>query len=157
MIQGQLDPIQLMRKIAELEDKINALRTITTGGVWQDWTPEMSGSGGTAGTYVEDLTYARYSIIGNICNIIVRKRITNVGSWSGDVRISLPVARGGVIGGVIGNGYIAANTSSVTSPKGIITFVSGITATFYKTFLSNLQWSDIAVNDWVLINASYEI
>jgi len=34
-MQGQLDPIQLMRKIAELEDKINALRTIEIGGdVW---------------------------------------------------------------------------------------------------------------------------
>ena len=28
---GQLDPIQLMRKIAELEDKINAMRTIEVG------------------------------------------------------------------------------------------------------------------------------
>ena len=31
---GQLDPIALMRKIGELESKIEALRTIQTGGQW---------------------------------------------------------------------------------------------------------------------------
>lgn len=147
--------IVLLRRIEELEKLV--YRQPEIGGVWKNWTPVMSGSGGSIGTYAEDLAYARFCIIGKTCNIMVRKRITNVGSWSGDVLMSLSVARGGSIGGVIGNGYIGANAASVNSPKAIISFLSGSTAVFYKTFLSNLQWSDIAVNDFVVINASYEI
>ena len=65
---GQLDPIQLMRKIAELEDKINALRTIEIGGVWQNWTPTLTGwSADPAGAIY------RYCLVGKLCTLMIRQ------------------------------------------------------------------------------------
>ena len=91
MTQGQLDPIQLMRKIDELENKINAMRTIEVGGVWQDWTPTLSASGSMSVTSVV-ITRARYAIIGKVVKFMVRADFTTGGTASNSLYFTLPVS-----------------------------------------------------------------
>ena len=57
------------------------------------WTPEMSGSGGSAGSFAVASVEGCYQRIGNICIATAGLiNITNKGSWTGDVRVSLPFA-----------------------------------------------------------------
>ena len=59
--------IALMREIARLEEKINALRTIEIGGVWQNWTPTSTGwSSNPTGYY-------RYCLVGKLCTLMIRQ------------------------------------------------------------------------------------
>ena len=124
---------------------------------WAAFTCTLTGSTGSAGTYAEDLAYARYTIIGNLCHMVVRKRVTNLGSWTGDVRLSYPVNRAGSHGGVLGSGSVFANGAAITAPKANIAILSGAYCQFYKTILGYLQWADLAINDYILINVTYEV
>ena len=117
----------------------------------------LSGSTGSAGTYAEDLAYARYTVVGGLCHVVVRKRITNLGSWTGDVRLTYPVAKPTGIGGVFGGGYVYASAAAITAPKGIAAALSGSYCQFYKTILNYVQWADLAANDHVFLNLSYEV
>ena len=87
-MQGQLDPIQLMRKIAELEDKINAMRTIEIGGVWQNWTPVPTAEAGTLTTVSASGKYAK---IGKVVAVQLVITITTNGTGSGAIRSNLPI------------------------------------------------------------------
>ena len=86
---GQLDPIQLMRKIAELEDKINAMRTIEVGGVWKNWTPTVTGSGSmTISNLVVEV--ARYCLIGKSMGLELSIKFDTGGTASYQVNVSFP-------------------------------------------------------------------
>lgn len=124
---------------------------------WFNFLPVMTGSTGTIGTYAESSTYAIFNIDNRLCTMQVRKQITNLGSWSGDVRISYPATTLGGIAPRIGSGGIYANAAAVSSPKAIVAISNGSFATFYKTTFSVLQWSDLATNDWVLLSVSLEV
>jgi len=89
---GQLDPIQLMRKIAELEDKINALRTIEVGGVWADWTPSYSAGGAMTFTSVTT-DEARYCVVGNLLHYKIRANGTTGGTASTVIQFTVPINR----------------------------------------------------------------
>ena len=148
------------RIISEMRHEIDKLKAIEMPRVqagWLNFTCTLSGSTGSIGTFAEDLAYARYTIVGNLCHMVVRKRITNVGSWTGDVRITYPVARPAGLGGVLGNGAVYANAAAVASPKGLAAVLAGSYIQFYKTILGYLQWADLAVNDYVLIDTTYEV
>ena len=88
---GQLDPIQLMRKIAELEDKINAMRTIEVGGMWTAWTPTTTPNGSMTYTSTT-LNVARYTVAGNICAFRYQITGTVGGTPSNLFTISLPLS-----------------------------------------------------------------
>jgi len=81
--------IALMREIARLEEKINALRTIEIGGVWQDWTSVISPSVGAITSYT--IAYARYTVIGKFLSLKADFTITNNGTGSGVLFCSLPI------------------------------------------------------------------
>ena len=91
---GQLDPIQLMRKIAELEDKINAMRTIEVG--WHPvslTTPLTSTSwdgdsfSTTAKTLI-DLS-AVFGVPAGVKAVLIRARARDSASASGDYWVGL--------------------------------------------------------------------
>ena len=84
---GQLDPIQLMRKIAELESKIDALRTIEIGGMWKDWTLMILSTVGTITSYTAT---SRYTVIGETLFITGIISIINNGTGSGELYCGLP-------------------------------------------------------------------
>jgi hypothetical protein len=123
---------------------------------WFNATCAMSGSGGTVGTYAETNAYSRFAMHGKTVIWQLRKQLTNLGSWSGDVKIDYPVRRSAATSPVFGGGYVYANSAAAASPKAILGKAAGAAANFYKTVLGNLQWSDLAINDWVLIDTVYE-
>ncbi len=123
-------------------------------------TPTMDGSAGTAGAYAEDQNFAAWSVRGRRVLYGARKRITNVGSWSGNVQFNFGAnAITPSVGGTaprFGTGWLYATGANVSSPKGIISISAATTLTFYKTLLANLQWSDMAANDYLEINMTYD-
>jgi hypothetical protein len=123
---------------------------------WFNVTCAMSGAGGTAGTYAETSTYSRFAMQGKTVFWTLRKQLTNLGSWSGNVQITYPVPRSAATSPVFGGGYVYANSAAVASPKAILGKASGASAQFYKTALGNLLWADLAINDWILIDCQYE-
>jgi hypothetical protein len=142
--------------INDLQLEVTAIETDLLSG-WQSFTSTMSGAAGSAGSYAEDLNYAIYCKIGKVCFVQIRKRITNKGSWSGDVLISMPIARA-LPNAQIGLGYIYASGAGVATAKGILQIAAGTNFKFYKTSdASVLQWSDVVNNDWVFINTMYDI
>ena len=108
---GQLDPIQLMRKIAELEDKINAMRTIEVGGVWQDYAVAW-----TAATTNPDigngLLIGKYCIIGKTSHVSIRLQARSTTTFgSGNYFLSIPIAakNNGIGFAYLGVGHIRNN------------------------------------------------
>lgn len=151
---------QTAKIIGRMQGEIDRLKAIELPAVWTGWTDftcTLTGSGGSAGTYAEDLAYDRFTTDGKRAIMTVRKRITNLGSWTGDVRLSYPVNRAGSHGGVLGSGSVFANGAAITAPKANIAILSGAYCQFYKTILGYLQWADLAINDYILINVTYEV
>lgn len=82
--------IPLMREIANLQEQINALRTIEVGGVWQDWTPTVTYAGGTTDPTNLVLS-AYYSVIGKICIFTVTGTLTRGSGDRAYIAITLPI------------------------------------------------------------------
>ena len=82
-----MDDIALMREINRLEGKIDALRTIEVGGVWQDWTPTLSTVSGSITSYTAS---GSYCLIGNGGMMTVKLVITNNGTGAGAIFATLP-------------------------------------------------------------------
>ena len=63
-----MDEIALMREIGKLQEQINALRTIETGGIWTAYTPTLSSiDGGTVPTFAD--VRGGYCAIGNTLQV----------------------------------------------------------------------------------------
>ena len=58
------------------------------------WTPVLTGSGGSAGSYAAVQQEGFYTKIGNTVFATVAISMSNLGSWSGAVRCSLPFTVG---------------------------------------------------------------
>jgi hypothetical protein len=152
---GQLDPIQLMRKIAELEDKINAMRTIEIGGVWQDWTPTWMattnpsiGNGTLSGRYFQivKLVYCQFTMIAG--------STTTFGS--GIWRFSYPVAPNL-------SSAVSYQVGSVRAVDVGSTELIGFTANYgggtsYMSIIINGAWlSSVAPFTWSATNGDFLI
>lgn len=122
---------------------------------WFNYISTMSGSGGSIGTYAEDLTFGIFSVVGRTVFFQQRKRITNKGSWSGDVQMSVPVARASSSSD-IAFGFISSSAGGFGGMKGWAMIQGGSYFRFYKTDGTNLQWSDLAANDSVYANLTYD-
>lgn len=55
------------------------------------WTPTIYGSSGSIGTYAQSYTNGTYTKIGNVVYCYGAIAISNIGSWSGNVLVNLPV------------------------------------------------------------------
>ena len=117
----------------------------------------MSGSGGSAGTYAQTNAVATYRVFGASVIESVRLYITNVGSWSGDVRLAGVVTASSAEspaplgGGIWQIGAAPSGSKGMPYPNAssaIINFVSQVAA-------ANLQWSAVAANDDVYVRGEY--
>jgi hypothetical protein len=127
---------------ATSQDAITAWKNRTA------YTPTVSGSGGSAGSFAATTTVGEYIRIGDFCIAKIRlDTITDKGSWTGDVRFSLPfaaVSNGSVFGGGTietmeqhsFTGQLSAFALNGQSYARIRTFSSAGTPGY-------LQWSDL--------------
>lgn len=54
------------------------------------WTPVLSGTAGSAGGYTATIAAGRYTKIGRVVSITAGIVLSNAGSWTGELRCSLP-------------------------------------------------------------------
>ena len=85
-----MDDIALMREINRLQEQISALRTIETGGVWQNWTPSYTQYGTMTYTSVTTHT-ARYTKVGRLCFFKIDSAGTLGGTAIAQITFSPPV------------------------------------------------------------------
>ncbi len=123
---------------------------------WFDITQvgSVTGSTGTVGTYAQTAFASKARISeGGILHVGLVK-ITNVGSWTGNLQLAIPVAPVGDPGVAVGGGIWA---NAALSPKGIMYPASASNYLFYKTFpTANIQWADVAVNDFIQWRIEYQ-
>ncbi len=60
------------------------------------FTPVLTGSGGSAGSYAASQADGVYTKIGNLVTATVAISLSNLGSWSGNIRCSMPFTVGGL-------------------------------------------------------------
>lgn len=130
---------------------------------WFVYAPTINGPTGTVGTFAVDRAFYQFRVDGRTCHFNNAFRISNKGSWTGNVQVSLPVALGfanpsGYIpfAGVIapastapypGRGYPALGVGGVFTVIG-----------FVKTMATaDVGWADVVNGDEVLIVGSYLI
>lgn len=117
------------------------------------FTPAFSGSGGSVGVYAQDNALGKFRIVGNLCFFFVSVRITNKGSWSGDVIMSYPVTASSALS--VNNSshpvFLTPTGSNIyTSSRGYAMHASTTTLQFITgPGGSYVQWSSVATNDWV--------
>jgi hypothetical protein len=120
----------------------------------------ISGDGGSAGTYAETVNIeGTYSIYGNQCHFVVSKYVTNKGSWSGNVYITLPFSPSAIYSSVLqhppawwGNGALAS------ASKAFLRLINSTSVTFLDAINSSFfTWAELALNDWLILDVSYWI
>ena len=128
---------------------------------WLLATLAPDGDGGSLGAFAQDTTSHRYIIKNRNCLLQTTGRVTNKGSWSGIVRLKVPISTLGNSADVYWQaGWVANNTNpsnasraggKITSTgNGYINYVSNI-------FNANLAWTAVANNDSYWFNGEYEI
>ncbi len=90
-----MNEIQMMREIARLEEKINALRTIETGGIWTAYTPTWLCT--TSNPAIGNGTLAgRYAVVGKVCHVKINLVAGNTTTFgSGEFVFTLPLTASG--------------------------------------------------------------
>lgn len=117
---------------------------VTTPGAWTDWTPTYSASSGTLTSVTTQS--AKYSQVGKTVTLQVECKITNKGTATNNLGISLPVtaARGNQVG--------FGREENLTG-KGLTAWILG-TATLTTRFVDNT--STIADNYQFFVFITYE-
>lgn len=125
--------------VATSQDLLSAWKNRTS------YTPTVSGSGGSAGSFAATRS-GEYVRMGNVCITTIRLfNITNLGSWTGTVRFSLPftavstISVGSCVPWVAHHTYdgqLHANVGNGQSYATIVVSKTGTSAT-------NLQWSSL--------------
>jgi hypothetical protein len=118
-----------------------------------NYTSTVSGSGGSIGTYAETLYASKYRVLGTSVQTLISKLITNKGSWSGSLIVLRPVSVTpftsftSLGGGVWAGGALA--------PKAYLNEADSGSYYFSKTMVTaNIQWSDLATSDVIVINTT---
>lgn len=125
------------------------------------YTPSAYGETGSAGTYAQDNVAGNFSIQGNLCSYHLYLRITNKGSWTGRFTVGLPF-NGGSSNVRPQSGYeVATGSNPATQSRGVPVYYSAATtAGIYfpnGAGTSQLDWANVAVNDWVAADGSYPL
>ena len=121
---------------------------------WFSWTPTLIGTSGSAGTYAQDNAYGKFKIAGSACTVQASLRMTNVGSWSGYIRLTLPVNTTAHSNAYQIEGRIVAYNSLATKAfaKGINGNKVAFTAQLFHT-----DYSTWTANDCFFIQGTYQI
>ncbi len=124
---------------------------------WFTFTPYLSGTGGSAGTFAQTVSFAKFSIKGMACTVELDVLITNVGSWSADFLFTLPIAPTRTtnwynlfVQAKSGIPFLAAKATFGGYSGSLI---AGFTAFKATTF----GWAAVAVNDSVFGVFTYDI
>lgn len=124
--------------------------------IWFNYTATLSGSSGSAGTYAEDGAVATFMMTGKSVTIHLTKRITNKGSWSGDVILTRPFNMPtswywSTAGAVLAQSQVAPKawlgTSYSVSHFGFLAQMG----------TGWLQWANVQQYDFVMINGTFFI
>jgi hypothetical protein len=125
------------------------------------YTPTLSGSSGSIGTFTANPYIGQYKISNNKVHLLNQIKCTNVGSWSGDVRVRLPINPN--TNGPDQNplaGYVAANGANpATASRGFASYINGLGLYYFLTGVdtAGLAWGTFVVNDHIRINGHYYI
>lgn len=128
---------------------------------WFSYIPTIYGTGGSAGTFAA--TYlGRVCLRDRVCFINNHCVINNKGSWSSEVRITLPLAigAGGSQDNMLTGYWCASGANMATGSRGIAT-MGAAGATYFNigtgVAASALDWSGAAVGDRLRLAGSYEV
>lgn len=124
---------------------------------WFTYSPSWSGTSGSAGTFAATNTGAKFKIDGSACTFFINNLITNKGSWSGEVLVTLPVANASAAQ-VSFAGWIAANgTNPATASKGYPGNHSNNDKLAFNVAVdtNTLNWSVVANNDRAVASGTY--
>jgi hypothetical protein len=108
------------------------------------WTPVISGSGGSAGTFAQSgANGGGYIKIGNIyiCGFFINT-ITDKGSWTGSVRITLPVVPGGTFEQPVRIGHHSFNGIPIVSWSGVSNRIR-MSQSVSGSAVVDLNWSQL--------------
>ena len=136
----------------------NTVPSVATA--WTAFTPTITGSGGSVGAYAQDLVLARYTTIGKLVYFTIHVRITNKGSWSGNVQLAYPVTASTNLSdkAQIPVFLTAQSSNPVTATRGMGVSSSTTLINFKDSInTSVVQWAAVAVNDTIYGQGFYEI
>lgn len=163
---------------------IGRFNAILSAGAWYTWSipatsvvinspknisrnsliaPQFSGSGGSAGAFAYTVKQANYTIRESKVSVQYSLRITNLWSWTGDLRISLPFTAKSLMTdySMLNGAVFAPSTNIYTASKWVPILTSWNLTSIYFWWSSAetayLAWSWLAVNDTIYINTEYEI
>ena len=126
---------------------------------WMLATLAPEGDGGSLGTFTQDTTFHKYKIRYNNCLLQTTGRVTNKGSWTGTVRMKIPISASKDTGDVYWqSGWSPNNGNPITSSRAGAKASNSV----YATWVSNiynaaLNWSAVVNNDTYWFNGEYEI
>ncbi len=121
---------------------------------WFSYVPTIVGASGSAGTYAQDNAYGKFKIAGKACAVQASLRMTNVGSWSGYTRLTLPVDTTAHSSAYQIEGRIVAYNSLATKA-----FARGIfgNQVAFTALLFNTDYNTWTANDCFLVAGTYQI
>jgi len=126
---------------------------------WLTATLAPYGTSGSLGAFAQDSNGYKYKLKNDICSFQINGRVTNKGSWSGDVRITIPISAKTILQDFYySSGWVANNTNPLTTSRGGIKLGD----LSYMVVISNiynavLQWSAVANSDSYWVGGEYEI
>lgn len=148
--------IALMREIARLEEKINALRTIEIGGVWTTYTPTWTAAT-TNPTIGNGTLTGRYVVIGKVCHAMVYVLAgTTTNAGSGAYSFTYPIAP--AYDYLVGGAWMERNTGGNLYSGGIYGFSSTFALVYSgASYVTNATPFGFANQDFLRIFLTYEI
>jgi hypothetical protein len=123
-----------------------------------NYTVSITGGGGSAGTYAELIILeGKFSISGGRVSFQCSKQVTNKGSWTGNVTISMPVTPSSIYSGVFqGPPCWWANAGAASAPKAVLRLANGASLIFLDLINSSFfDWTELAVNDFLILDLEY--
>ena len=125
---------------------------------WFSYTPIVSGTGGSLGTYEGISDRSKFSVVGNNCYWNYHVYILDKGSWSNTLQVSLPIKASDFfqqIYGFVANQWEQWGTGTVFY-GGVYTLSSVVY--FNKGIGGNdVQWSDLTPRFDIWISGAYQI
>jgi hypothetical protein len=123
--------------------------------VWFNYSAVASGSTGSAGTYSQDNQTRRFKLEGTYCSFNISFRITDKGSWTGNVLVNRPINQ--VTSDFGSEGLLIATGGTTTRAFFVEHGTSGYFQAQDAVYSSNINWSSVAVNDTVHLLGSFRI
>lgn len=120
-----------------------------------NFSSTVNGSGGSIGTFAATTFVSYFSITGNMCYFSIYKDVTNKGSWSGNLQLSLPVTSANEfqpINGVVSN---TGSTSYLNATGyGPGQFPNSSTTLLFEKGIGNsiVGWADLTAVFRILVN-----